>query len=101
MYKNFKLATLLLSLFFQDFWYRNSVAAVWMPDCSKEKHKKKPQCVCKNPANWHMKICEDWWNAPDIKANVDNMTKIVGGELAPRDAYPWFARLIERNGKWW
>jgi len=29
------------------------------------------------------------------------MTKIVGGELAPTDAYPWFARLVDRSGSWW
>lgn len=32
--------------------------------------------------------------------NVQNATRIVGGEYAPVDAYPWFARLIYRTGSW-
>ena len=26
--------------------------------------------------------------------------RIVGGEFAPADKYPWFTRLMERNGSW-
>lgn len=91
----------LLSLLFQDFLLSNAVSAIYMPDCSKEKHKKKPQCICKNPANWSLQVCDNWWHKPDIEQSVQKMTRIVGGELAPSDAYPWFARLIERNGSWW
>ena len=77
------------------------VHGIWMPDCSKDKHEKKPQCVCRNPHNWHMDICKDWWSKPAIEESVEKMSKIVGGELAPRDAYPWFARLVDRQGQWW
>ena len=89
----------LVSLLFQDFLFDNAVSALWMPDCSKEQHKKKPQCVCKNPANWTMQVCQDFWHKPEVEASVES--RIVGGELAPRDAYPWFARLVSRNGGWW
>lgn len=89
----------LLSLLFQDFLFDNAASAVWMPDCSKEKNMKKPQCVCKNPANWDMEVCQDFWKKPEVVANTES--RIVGGVLAPRDAYPWFARLVRRNGSWW
>lgn len=89
------------SLFFQEFLFESAVSAIYMPDCSKKEHKKKPQCVCKNPANWHFKVCEDWWHKPDIEESVEKMTRIVGGDPAPNAAYPWFARLVTRSGGWW
>ena len=94
-------SAIILAILFQDFLFDNAASAMWMPDCSKEKHKKKPQCVCKNPANWHLQACQDFWHKPEVEASVENMSRIVDGELAPRDAYPWFARLVSRNGGWW
>merc|ERR1712156_920605 len=69
-----------------------------MPDCRKDKNKEKAQCLCKNPAKSDMDICQHLWNKPSIAKAVG---RIVGGELAPRDAYPWFARLVTRGGSWW
>lgn len=98
----------LLTLFFQDFLFHNNNAAVSAKisipdDCKADKDKKKPECICKNPSNWHMQVCDDWWHTPENEENVEQMTKIVGGELAPRDAYPWFARLIDSSAAetWW
>ena len=94
-----KLTVLIVS--FQTLLFNNAVSAIWMPDCSKAKHMKKAQCVCRNPSNWHLNVCQDWWHKPAIEASVEKMSRIVGGELAPRNAYPWFARLITRSGLWW
>lgn len=94
----------LLALFFQDFLFDNAVSAkLSIPDdCKADKNKKKPECICKNPSNWHMKVCDDWWHHLEIDKNGEKMTRIVGGELAPRDAYPWFARLIDGGtDEWW
>lgn len=95
----------LLSLLFIEFLHEHAVSAasntIWMPNCNKDKHKDKPQCVCRNPHNWHMDVCKDWWHKPEIEESVQRMSRIVGGELAPRDAYPWFARLVSRQGGWW
>ena len=88
----------LLSLLFQDFLFDNAASALWMPDCSKEKNMKKAQCFCKNPAHWDTKVCQNFWKKPSVVANTES--RIVGGELAPRDAYPWFARLVQMNGDW-
>lgn len=83
---------ILLTLFFQE------TQGIWMPDCTKEKHADKPQCVCRNPANWDSEECMDWL----AKLSSDStVSRIVGGELAPTDAYPWFARLVDRSGSWW
>ena len=37
--------------------YLSSVAnAIWVPDCSKPKHKDKPACLCRYPNNWKLEI---------------------------------------------
>jgi len=40
----------------------------------------------------------NWLGRGEIPENVQ---KIVGGENAPVDAYPWFVRLVKRDGSWW
>jgi len=77
---------------------------LWLPNCSKSVHKWRPQCKCRYPANWDQEICQgqNWWNKTEIVANLEEQARIVGGELAPVNAYPWFARLTYNNGnKWW
>ena len=91
----------ILSLVFIANLQLNVVEGLWMPDCGKSEHKDKPQCVCKNPTKWNDKICEEFWHRPDIADSIEKLTRIVGGETAPRDEYPWFARLINRDGSWW
>ena len=38
----------------------------------------------------------------DNKPEIHRQTRgrIVGGELAPANKYPWFTRLMKRNGNW-
>lgn len=77
--------------------------SIWIPNCNKPKHKSRPQCMCRYPQNWEDEICQgtNWWGKPAILDNVMKSSRIVGGELAPSDAYPWFARLVTRTGSWW
>ena len=75
-----------------------------IPDCSKNKHKDKPECKCQYPTNWEKPICqgENWWERPEVVNNIEKTGRIVGGEVVnnPRDQYPWFARLVTRSGEW-
>ena len=77
---------------------------VWIPNCSKNKHKWRPQCKCSKPVNWEKEICqgENWWERPEVLNNLEKTGRIVGGEVVnnPRDQYPWFARLVTRSGEW-
>mmetsp|Transcript_10860 Transcript_10860/g.16413 ORF Transcript_10860/g.16413 Transcript_10860/m.16413 type:complete len:743 (-) Transcript_10860:421-2649(-) len=77
---------------------------LWIPNCSKNRHKSKPQCKCRFPINWEEEICqgENWWQRPAVVSNLQKTGRIVGGEVVenPRDQYPWFARLTDRSGGW-
>ena len=91
----------ILSLLFCCYLQYGVVEGLRIPDCSKGEHKEKPQCVCKNPANWdNNELCQEFWHETEVAESVEKMTRIVGGELAPRDAYKWFARLTYRSGSW-
>jgi len=82
---------------------KNSFNKVWLPNCHNPKFKSNPECMCRYPTNWDKDICqgENWWARKDIVENVKKASaRIVGGENAPYDAYPWFARLTDRNGNW-
>ena len=78
------------------------VRGLSMPDCSKPEHEEKPECKCRFPTNWNDDICQgsNWFGRPEIAQNIDKLNWIVGGELAPVDKYPWFARLVDRSGNW-
>ena len=71
-------------------------------DCSKPEHEEEPECKCRFPTHWNDDICQDTNKSrrSEITQNIDTLNKIVGGELAPVDKYPWFTRLILRSGKW-
>ena len=57
--------------------------------------------MCRYPTNWDNEICSsEWFQKPQIADNLDKFGRIVGGELAPVDKYPWFARLVFRGGGW-
>ena len=88
----------ILSLLFSAYLHLNVVEGLWIPDCGRSEDKEKPHCVCKNPAKWNDKICKEFWHSPDIADSMKETSRIVGGELAPRDEYPWFARLVSRDG---
>lgn len=48
-----------------------------------------------------MEICQEILQpSKNIEKKDQIGTKIVGGELAPKDAYPWFVRLVDKAG-WW
>lgn len=53
-------------------------------DCSKTENQSEIECMCRLPENWKMDFCQS--------------SRIVGGVDAPLDAYPWFARLVFRDG---
>ena len=76
---------------------------ITIPDCSKPEYEEQPECKCRFPINWDNEICQgtNWFEKPEIAQNIDRLNKIVGGELAPVDKYPWFARLVYRNGSSW
>lgn len=77
------------------------VEGLWMPDCSKNEHKNEPHCLCKNPLEWDNPLCAGYWNQTEIEEAGNYTARIVGGELAPTDAYPWFARLVTDNSGSW
>lgn len=80
----------------------HAAEGVWMPDCGKKEHKKKPQCVCKNPSSWEdNSVCEQFWKRPSIKETVQKMTRIVNGEAAPRDAYPVSRKIQNLFNTFW
>jgi hypothetical protein len=80
----------------------SNIGGVYVPDCSKPKHKSKPACMCRYIQNWELDICQgtNWWNKTAVVNNIEKVGRIVGGEEAPVDAYPWFARLVYRSGTW-
>jgi hypothetical protein len=84
--------------------YLSSVAnAIWVPDCSKPKHKDKPACLCRYPNNWKLDICQglNWWGKPEFEKNLERNGRIVVGENTNTDEYPWFApALAFRGGTW-
>ena len=91
----------ILSLLISWSLHYGLVEGLKMPDCSKSEQKEKPQCACKNPANWDKnELCQEFWHEKQVADSVEKMTRIVGGENAPRDAYKWFARLTYRSGSW-
>jgi hypothetical protein len=62
-------------------------------DCSKEKAKNSAWCFCRYPSNWETEKCQKkFWNTDYVQNNLDLVGRIVGGETAPVDEYPWFAR---------
>lgn len=68
--------------------------------CANPEHKKDPVCICRIPMNYSLEMCKqdmNWWTKTETKKKNG---KIVGGELAPGDAYPWFARMMRRSGSW-
>ena len=73
---------------------------VWIPNCSKKKHRKKAECKCRYPINWDTNKCKDWFARDIIANNVNKINRIVGGSNAPVAEYPWFTRLIDRSGGW-
>ncbi len=75
---------------------------LYIPNCNKPKHKSMPACMCRYMQNWELDICQgnNWWNRTAIVNNIEKVGRIVGGEEAPADKYPWFARLVYRNGQW-
>ena len=78
----------------------SSFETVWIPNCSKNKHKWRPQCKCRYPINWENDICQgtNWWNKTQIVTNVNTIVGGGGGEsVTPLTTYPWFVRLMNRN----
>lgn len=68
------------------------------PDCSLEQNQSSAECICRYPTNWLMKICQgpSWFGNPDLQSDFES--KIINGEVVPKDTYPWFARATFRNG---
>ena len=92
--------TLLCLLFLHEHIIANGVTIP--PDCSKPEYKEQPECKCRFPTNLNDEICQgtNWLEKPEIAESIDRLNRIVGGELAPVDKYPWFARLVDRSGNW-
>lgn len=75
---------------------------IWMPNCHKDEYKSLPECMCRYPTNWDKDVCQgqNWWAKKEVVENLERVSRIVGGVNAPSDAYPWFARLVNRDGSW-
>ena len=66
-------------------------------DCDLHYNTLDPACICEG-TNWDSIECAELSNSTDF-TDPSEWSRIVGGGIASKGDYPWFARAMRNNGK--
>lgn len=72
-----------------------------LPDCSNPNESGKAQCLCRNPSNAGIPICQKWLQKRSVAENIFFHERIIGGKEVPVGEYPWFAKAVRNSNNVW
>ena len=67
-----------------------------MTNCEDEVYQDLPECVCSDPENKMLPICEEHF---DPRLRGGRNSRIINGVNVPNNSYPWFVKMLRSDGR--